>query len=68
MERECIEGVINTDYVTKYTTLAFLRKIDDINMSDNRGGKKLDVINRVLVSMAAMGASAPKIFEIVVGT
>ena len=48
MERECIEGVINTDYVTKYTTLAFLRKIDDINMSDNRGGKNLDVINRGL--------------------
>ena len=48
VERECIEGVINTDYVTKYTTLAFLRKIDDINMSDNRGGKNLDVINQGL--------------------
>ena len=49
VERECIEGVINTDYVTKYTTLAFLRKIDDINMSDNRGGKKLAFINKVWV-------------------
>ena len=39
VERECVEGIINTDYVTKYTTLAFLRKIDDINMSDTRGGK-----------------------------
>ena len=39
IEREVTEGIINTDCVTKYTALAFLRKIDDINMSDTRGGE-----------------------------
>lgn len=38
VEREVVEGIINTDFVTKYTALAFLRRIDDINMSDTRGG------------------------------
>lgn len=39
VEREVVEGIINTDFVTKYTALAFLRRIDDINMSDTRGGR-----------------------------
>lgn len=38
VERECNEGIVNVDS-TKYTALAFLRKIEDINMSDNRGGR-----------------------------
>ena len=38
VEKEVFEGIINTEYVTKYTALAFLRRIDDINMSDTRGG------------------------------
>ena len=41
VEREVVEGIINTDFVTKYTALAFLRRIDDINMSDTRGGSRI---------------------------
>ena len=41
IEREVTEGIINANAVTKYTALAFLRRIDDINMSDTRGGKTL---------------------------
>jgi hypothetical protein len=36
-ERECNEGIVNMDF-TKYTAMAFLRKIEDINMADTRGG------------------------------
>ena len=39
IEREVTEGIINTNSVTKYTALAFLRRIDDINMADTRGGE-----------------------------
>ena len=39
VEKEVFEGIINTEFVTKYTALAYLRRIDDINMSDARGGK-----------------------------
>ena len=40
VQREVVEGIINTEFVTKYTALAFLRRIDDINMSDTRGGNQ----------------------------
>ena len=39
-EREVTEGIINADN-TKFTSLAFLRQIDDINMSDQRGGIRI---------------------------
>ncbi len=37
-EREVTEGIVNVE-ITKYSALAFLRKIEDINMADNRGAE-----------------------------
>ena len=37
IEREVNQGVVNVDF-TKFSSLAFLRRIDEMNMSDTRGG------------------------------
>ena len=39
IEREVNQGIVAQDF-TKMTSLAFLRRIDQMNMSDTRGGKK----------------------------
>ena len=39
IEREVNQGIVAQDF-TKMTSLAFLRRIDQMNMSDTRGGRK----------------------------
>ena len=38
IEREVNQGIVAQDF-TKLTSLAFLRRIDQMNMSDTRGGR-----------------------------
>ena len=38
IEREVNQGIVAQDF-TKMTSLAFLRRIDQMNMSDTRGGR-----------------------------
>ena len=43
IEREVNQGIVVQDF-TKMTSLAFLRRIDQMNMSDTRGGKTLTIL------------------------
>lgn len=47
IEKEVMEGILKLEN-TKGSCLAFLRKINNLNMADNRGGERVVSIDRVI--------------------